>query len=309
MLERHEIEAFLAVAEELHFARAADRLLVSRARVSQTIQKIERYVGAPLFERTSRKVLLTPLGARLYEDLRPLYDGIGDAIERARATARGVGGVLRVGIMGAVGHLLIDVLDGFAKRHPDCEVQIREVHFSDPFGGLRSGEIDLSVLWMPVREPDLTVGPVVHREGNVLCVSARHRYAGRESVSLEDLADELVVSVDASAPVPAYWQQGHAPAFTKSGAPIRRGPSAATFQELLTMVATEQCISFASEHVVEFYRRPSLAYVPIRDADPILWGLVWRTSGELHRVRAFAEVAAEIAVAKGIPQVTDPAAG
>ncbi len=70
-MERHEVDAFLAVAEELHFSRAAERLRLSTARVSQTIQRLERRVGAPLFERTSRMVRLTPIGRQFRDDLEP----------------------------------------------------------------------------------------------------------------------------------------------------------------------------------------------------------------------------------------------
>lgn len=101
-LERHEIECFLVLAEELHFGRTAERLVVSRAHVSQTVKKLERRIGAPLFVRTSRSVGLTPLGQQLHDDLAPHYQAMGEAIDRAIATARGLSGTLRVGFLGAL---------------------------------------------------------------------------------------------------------------------------------------------------------------------------------------------------------------
>ncbi|MFD0539990.1 LysR family transcriptional regulator [Actinomadura luteofluorescens] len=85
MVEQREIEIFLTVGEELHFGRSAERLRVSVAMVSKTIKKLERAVGAALFDRTSRRVALTPIGWRLYDDLRPAYQQILDGIERAVA--------------------------------------------------------------------------------------------------------------------------------------------------------------------------------------------------------------------------------
>src|SRR5690606_31459777 len=158
--EKHELEAFLVLAEELHFGRTAERLRRSQARVSQTIKKLERRIGAPLFERTSRRVALTPLGARLRDDLRPLYEGMDDAVARAVAAARGVDGVLRVGFLGS-GALTAAILSTFRARHPGCQVRMRETHFADPLGPLRSGEVDVLITRLPVDEPDLTVGPVV----------------------------------------------------------------------------------------------------------------------------------------------------
>ncbi|MER5279062.1 LysR family transcriptional regulator [Streptomyces sp. NPDC002809] len=78
-VDQNELECFLVLAEELHFGRTAARLHLSRARVSQLIQKLERHVGAPLFTRTSRRVALTRLGSRFREDLEPHYRGIENA--------------------------------------------------------------------------------------------------------------------------------------------------------------------------------------------------------------------------------------
>jgi DNA-binding transcriptional LysR family regulator len=80
-MEQRDIEIFLTLADELHFARAAQRLHVSTARVSQTIKKLERRIGGPLFERISRRVQLTPIGHRLGDELRPAYQQIHDAID------------------------------------------------------------------------------------------------------------------------------------------------------------------------------------------------------------------------------------
>ena len=118
MVERRDIEIFLTLAEELHFGRTADRLHVSTARVSQTVRKLERRVGAALFERTSRRVGLTPIGRRLDEDLRPAHQQILDGIDRAIAAGRGIDGELRVGFIGtAVGQFLHQVAAAFHGLH------------------------------------------------------------------------------------------------------------------------------------------------------------------------------------------------
>src|SRR5690349_3586026 len=95
MLERHELEAFLAVAEELHFGRAAERLRVSTARVSQAVRTLERRVGVALFDRTSRRVELSPVGRALYDDLRPAWSRIVAGFGRAVEAGRGFTGTLR----------------------------------------------------------------------------------------------------------------------------------------------------------------------------------------------------------------------
>ena len=79
-MEQREIEIFLTLAEELHFGRTAERLHVSTTRVSQTIRKVERQIGVPLFERTSRRVVLTPIGRDLEEGLRPAFQQTRDVL-------------------------------------------------------------------------------------------------------------------------------------------------------------------------------------------------------------------------------------
>ncbi|WP_345570353.1 LysR family transcriptional regulator [Nonomuraea rosea] len=97
-MELREIEIFLALAEELHFGRVAERLHVSVAAVSKAIKKQERAVGVELFARDSRNVRLTPVGEQLRDDLRQVYQGLTQSLERARLAARGKTGTLRVSL-------------------------------------------------------------------------------------------------------------------------------------------------------------------------------------------------------------------
>ncbi|RJL36158.1 LysR family transcriptional regulator [Bailinhaonella thermotolerans] len=279
------METFLTLAEELHFGRAADRLHVSRARVSQMTQALERRVGGPLFERTSRKVALTPLGGRLREDLRPHYLGVLDALATAADSAQGGGGVLRVGFSSpAASERVMGVVEAFRASHPRCQVRIREVHLSDRYGPLRRGELDLQVVELPVEEPDLTVGPVLLRDATVLAVSASHRLAGRASVSIEDLAGEnLLVTGD----MPGYFRAHHMPGRTPSGRPIPHSTTTRYWQELLALVAAGEGVTISAAQGARYYPRPNLVYVPFHDVAPFEYALVWRTAGVSPRARSF----------------------
>ncbi|MFI2026397.1 LysR family transcriptional regulator [Streptomyces buecherae] len=294
MLERLEIESFVVLAEELHFGRTAERLHVSRARVSQTIQGLERRVGAPLFERTSRSVRLTPLGRRLHAEVEPGYRRIRAALKRARAEARGVEGDLAVGYLGtAAGEFVMDVVRALAGRHSGIEVRIHETQIKDMFGPLRAGQVDVLVTQFPVAEPDLARGPVVLRVPRMLAAAANHPLAGREAVSVEDLARDRVFACTGD--VPAYWQEHLASSHTPGGQPVRRGRSAATLQETLAMVGAGQGISPVGADVARSYAPRGVAYVPFRDASPLEYGLVWRAAGATARVRAFVAAAERVA--------------
>ncbi|MFE6972714.1 LysR family transcriptional regulator [Streptomyces sp. NPDC057682] len=290
-MELRDIEIFLTVARELHFGRSAERLHVSTARVSQAIKKQERLIGARLFERTSRQVRLTPVGELLQRRLRPAYEGIQDAVTEATAFARVSVGTLTLGVMGAQTHELVPALNRFRARYPSAELRFREVFFSDPFTALRAGEVDVVTTWLPVREPDLTVGALLREEPLRLMVSAHHPLAGRESVSLEVLAEYPVPRVGNS--VPAYWEAAVLPERTPSGRPVPRGPEVTTFYEVLALVATGEAVCTVPDEGRRYHALDGIVYLPVHDAPPVQWGLVWRTDRVPPLARALAGAAEE----------------
>ncbi|GAB2704652.1 LysR family transcriptional regulator [Kitasatospora kifunensis] len=292
-LERHEIECFLVLAEELHFGRTAERLVVSRAHVSQTVKKLERRIGAPLFVRTSRSVGLTPLGQQLHDDLAPHYQAMGEAIDRAIATARGLSGTLRVGFLGALwGNLFGAAADLFEAANPSCEIQIREVPFGVGQEPLRSGEIHLTNVSFPFSDPDLSTSAALVSEPRVLAVSTRHPFADRPSVSLEDFAEVTMLTIPT---VSSRWLRQRAPLTTPSGRPIAQGPAVESMQEMLALIAAAKGVFPLGAQMKRYYLRPDIAYVPIHDAPPLEWGLVWRTAAETPLLRAFSRTVQDVA--------------
>ncbi|MGV9326040.1 LysR family transcriptional regulator [Streptosporangium sandarakinum] len=294
MLERHEVEAFLTLAEELHFGRTAERLRVSTARISQTIAKLERRTGVPLFERTSRRVELTATGRRLYEGVRPAWDQITGAFEQAVASGRGLTGTLRVAFVGAAGgQLLVGATELFRRRRPDCDVSLREAQMTDLMPWLRDDEIDVALATFPVDEPGIATGPVLMSEARMLAVPARHPFARRASVRLEDLARVTLLQLPAT--LPESLRRDRTPHATPSGRPIAPGPQAATFNEALTLVGAGRGVFPVGAQARRYYVRPDVAYVPFEDAPPLRWGLLWRAGNATARLRAFTEAAHDLA--------------
>jgi DNA-binding transcriptional LysR family regulator len=292
-VEGQEIRAFLTLAEEQHFGRAAQRLHVSTARVSQLIKKLERRVGVPLFERTSRKVALTPVGRQLNDDLRPAFEQIQRAMEQAITAGRGTSGTLNAGFAGAAaGRLVLQAARVFGDRHPDCEVQIREIPGHGCFGPLRTGEIDLMLTCFPVCEPDLRTGPVLIREPRMLAVSSAHPFALRVSASVEDLASDTVLRP--SVGTPDYWDEHCVPRQTPDGKIIQRGQVTETFQEMLALIAAGEGIHPVGAQAARYYARPDVSFIPFRDAPPFEWGLVWHAERETSRLRDFSLAACSV---------------
>lgn len=297
-MEQRDIEIFLILAEELHFGRAAGRLHVSTTRVSRTIKKWERHIGAALFERTSRRVQPTPLGRRLADELRPAYQQIQDAIDRAANSTRGGWGTtLRVGFVGAAAaQFVVEVTEAFRAGHPGCEVSFHEKQFGVGLGPLRADEFDMLLAAVPVfsaPEADLTGGAVLFEEDQLLALPARHPFARRATVSLADLARTTVLRTAQA--VPEYWDRVLVPQRTPDGRPVERGPAFATVQELLALVAAGRGTYPVPARAGRHHARPDVTFVPIEDAPAVQWRFVWLAAVETATIRAYDLAALSVA--------------
>ncbi|MFJ8431722.1 LysR family transcriptional regulator [Kitasatospora sp. NPDC094019] len=290
VLERVEIEVFLTLAEELHFGRTAERLRLSTGRVSQVVRQLERRVGGPLFERSSRSVRPTPVGRRLAEELAPLVDGITAAVHRAARAHRGVGGELTVAFLGeGTAPVLLRAVALFSERHPDCRVEVREAQLANTRSSLLDGSVDVLIAAFPF--DGMANGPVLMTERRVLAVAAGHPLAGAASVSLEVLGDHPVVQYPAV--TSAAFKRDRTPDRTPSGRPVPPGPVGGSFSEMLTLVALGRGVLPVGELSLRYHPRPDLAYVPIEDAPPIERGPVWREGNTTERVREFVRAAGD----------------
>ncbi|MBH1932967.1 LysR family transcriptional regulator [Streptomyces sp. AV19] len=284
-MERHEMEAFLTLAEELHFRRTSERLGLAQGRVSQTIRKLERRIGAPLFERTSRKVALTRVGEKLRGDLLPAYQQVQRALADAAAAARGTRDVLRVGYSSPMAaEIVLKAADRFTTRHPDSEVRIQEIQLSDPLGPIRSGQVHLQITELPVDEPDLAVGPVLIAEERRLLVHHEHPFTRSAAVTLEDLAATTLITFAGA--VPPYWQEHHCPRRTPSGLPIPH-LVAGYWQDALAMVGAGKGVTFASARAEQYYARPDTVWLPFPHLPRFEYVPVWPRTGDTPLVRAF----------------------
>ncbi|GAA3147263.1 LysR family transcriptional regulator [Planomonospora alba] len=297
-MELRDIEIFLVLAEELHFGRAAARLHVSQARVSQAIKAQERRIGAPLFDRTSRRVRLTSLGRQLRDDLRPVYAGLRDSLERARLAAQGITAVLRIGMLPINVHDLRPYWDTFRSRHPAWDLRISHPTFADLFGGLRCGEIDVLVAWLPVEEPDLTVGPILFAESRVLAIAAGHELAERTSVSLETVGDFQHVDIETK---PDYWFESYVPSHTRRGRVIERGPLVRNTAEILTWTGMGEAVALFPSHMTRYWVRQDIVYLPVHDVEPLPYALIWRSDTENDLIRALARTVRDLGSHLTIP--------
>lgn len=304
MLEMREIEAFLSVAEELHFGRAGERLRLSTSRVSTLVRAVERRAGVQLFERSSRVVKLTPQGAELYPALRAAYVQIERALDDVRRTSGLGDGVLRAGFSTTLPEKLrAGLISSFEERYPDCRVVASGLPTTDLFRWFgKQWPVDVFVSWMPPSsapvEPPLHIGPVIHRVQRALMIGAGHPLAGRATVDVEELAagGHPVIYPD----LPQWFGEHWVPAVTPGGRPLalRRLP-AGYVEDVLRLVAQGEMAHVTFTSLLEVYDRPGVLVTPLAGLPMMSARAVWSSGPQEHLAAAFAEHAAAYAEQAG----------
>jgi DNA-binding transcriptional LysR family regulator len=192
-IELRHLRYFLAVAETLHFGRAAKKLGMAQPPLSQQIRKLESLLGAPLFERTTRGVTLTPAGMVLRERAASTMTRLADDLEQTRRVARGEEGRLRVGFSGSVMFTEMPAaLQQYRREYPRVELQLREMWTSEQLPALADGAIDVGFLRDGERRPELAITTLL-REPFYVVLPAEHRLRRQRAVDPAALAEEPFV--------------------------------------------------------------------------------------------------------------------
>ena len=192
-MEFRHLRYFLALADELHFGRAAQRLAITQPPLSLNIQQLEASVGARLFDRDSKGVRLTAAGVAFQEAARALLARADEARQLAREIEAGAVGRLRVGFVGSVLFRgLPQWLARFQAEHPRIEVRLSELNSQEQVDALVRDELDLGFVHTPQVPPELQV-QLLHEDAFLCCLPADHALARRRKVALADLRDEPFV--------------------------------------------------------------------------------------------------------------------
>ncbi len=196
-IELRHLRYFIAVAEELHFGRAAARLNISQPPLSQQIQMLEQHIGARLFNRTNRSVSLTAAGKQFLADSRQILLLVDDAALRATRLHHGETGELRIGFTSSAPFIksVSDTLSSFRQRYPDVHIQTRETNTREQIAPLNDGELDLGLM-RNTQLPDTLNAQVILHEPLLAMVHRDHPLAQQAAVSLAELAQEPFVFFD-----------------------------------------------------------------------------------------------------------------
>ena len=192
-MELHQLEAFAAVATELHFGHAAEKLYIGQPTLSDIVRRLERELGTPLLQRTTRRVQLTEAGAELLRYSKTILDDVAAAANAVRRIADGDGGTVRVGVTPAVAPVLAPhLLRSFADVAPGVDVDVTQLWLPTLTRALIEGDLDVAMTCGDLPEHDDLTIELLCSEPLLVGLRPDHRLAGRRTLHLTELADDVL---------------------------------------------------------------------------------------------------------------------
>ncbi|WP_432938529.1 LysR family transcriptional regulator [Kribbella sp. CA-253562] len=293
--ELRQLRYFVAVAEELSFTRAAARLTIAQQSLSQQITLLERMVGAKLFDRDSRGTALTEVGTLFLPEARAVLDRAEQAMGVVARAVRGEIGLLRMAFLATTAnYLLPPVVRAVRDRFPDLELATEETTIGPLVDGVRSGRYDVAFSRPPLVD-DLATRTLV-TEDVCAVLPEGHRLAGRDQLSLEDLADEPWLLTPRSSWEP--WHDRYDAEFRAAGFEpkvVHRDPSV---QVLLGMVAAGVGVTRLARSASSL-RRTGVVFVPLT-GQTAPTEMVWLPGNTSAALPAVLETIAELAAAEDL---------
>jgi DNA-binding transcriptional LysR family regulator len=286
-VEVRELRYFRAVAEELNFSRAAERLGMAQPPLSRAIRLLERRLGVQLFERSSRRVTLTPAGNVLFAESAKALDAVTAAVRRTRRAAQRTPAL----VVTAKPGVATDLLRRIADAHPD-PVEIRVSGFGEQAEMVRDGRADVAVVGCPGTHHGLEI-EVLFSEPRVAALAPGHELAGRAALTCADLAGLPTPCWPlSSAADRAYWSGQDV-----TGGPVTPGPVVYDSAQLLETVALGQAVALLPASFAELGSRDDVVYRPVVDASPYSLALAWAAGARDVRIARFVRTAAEVSEA------------
>lgn len=288
-LELRHLRYFVAVAEELHFGRAAERLGIAQPPLSQQIQRIERELGVQLFDRSRRQVRLTAAGRTLLEQARPVIAGAEQAATATKEAAAGRRGSIAIGFVGSATYRALPaIVRRYRDQYPDVRLQLYEMTTAGQVEALGNMTIQAGIVRPPLNQPGLQLETIL-REQLVVALPEGHPLAGAALIDPSDLEGETLVMFPREQGSGLYDQI--ISLCLASGFSPRIGQTATQMQTIVALVAAELGIAIVPESVADL-RRPGVTYRPLDSAAaPVELALAWRSDDESPALARFVEVA------------------
>lgn len=267
-----QLRYFALLGRQLNYRRAAEMLFITQPALSVAIKQLESSLGVRLFTRDTKGVQLTPAGESWLPKVEEHLLLTDRLVDEVRVWAEGHSSVLRIGYLVGIGSdLLGQILPSFEDSHPEIRVDALEFDFSDPTAGLASEKVDVAFIRPPV---DLEGHSLLRFEPEhwVACLPKNHRFATRQSLTIEELLEEPIVAAPTSAGV---WRDYWIASDRRGGRPANISAVASTYESEFTAVARGIGVSFTSSEASRYYQRPGIVFVPIEDTELIYVALAW----------------------------------
>jgi DNA-binding transcriptional LysR family regulator len=273
---------FLVVAEHRHFGRAATALRVAQPSLSRQIRRLEQQLGVRLLDRTPQGTRLTEAGEVFVPKAKALLRSAAQATAQARAAAQ----PSRVRIGYTTGMIVTSAVRELRREHPDADVAVTHLDWDKARDALLDHRVDAVVTRLPFPTDQLHV-TILYDEPRVLAVSVDHRLAGRDSVTLDDIADEPMPRVRGSDPTwSAFWRVDPRP----DGRRAPDGPFIEALEDKFELIAAGQAVAItAGFHGNSL--RPDITTVPLEGVEPSHVVLATRAGDRSRLVAAFRKLA------------------
>ncbi|MEG4394170.1 LysR family transcriptional regulator [Microcoleus sp. BROC3] len=290
-MELRHLRYFIAVAEELNFTRAAEKLHIAQPPLSQQIQHLEAELGFQLFRRTKRTVHLTAAGQVFFEEAGKILQQVDRAIQLGRQTSRGELGQLTIGFVSSAAHNVVPaILQAFRTRCPAVKLELHELTTNEQLQRLRFGQIDIGFVRPPVEEDGIN-SEIVFREPLIVALPETHPAADRTHLELRELSTEPFILFPRSLapglydPIVSLCQQaGFSPIAAQE---------AIQMQTIVSLVAAEMGVAIVPASMQNF-QRSGVVYKALPESTcTVAIALIWR-SDPTAAVQRFLEVARQI---------------
>jgi DNA-binding transcriptional LysR family regulator len=287
-LELRDLRYFLAVAEELNFTRAAERLHLAQQALSSSIRNLEADLGVQLFTRSTRHVALTAAGEALLSGARHVLESAAEALDEVKRVGTGQSGRLIIGFSTAAGSVpqVRDVIRRFSQASPDVDVRVAEHDFGDPTAGLASGGSQVAFVFNPL--PDERLDAItVFEDLRHVALPVDHPLAQRDELTAADLAGLPWLSVPAPDSAWTRFWFRHPLGEPLTGAEIR------TADEWVPAIEGGRGVAFTMPTVMANFPNTQITTRPVTDLEPGAVLLAWRRDDRDPIVQAFVRSARE----------------
>ncbi|MFD5270100.1 LysR family transcriptional regulator [Streptomyces sp. NPDC058335] len=285
-----DLRYFTAVAEELHFTRAAERLYVSQPALSKQIRSLERQLAVELFRRDRQKVALTAAGRALLPHARRVLASWAEAAAAVEEVRSAEHGTLTVGMSTSPGRggILPAIRSRFTAAHPRTVVRLRQVNWADPTAGLADGDADVAFVWLPVPDQDRYAWTLIAEEPVHVALPETHPLAAtRTAIDFAELLDEPFLALpESSGPLRDHWLALD----SRGGRQPRIGGEIAGTEETYEALVAGLGLCLLAEGNVPLITLGGVTTRPVHGIPPSRYVLAWRREeGDRALVRGYVE--------------------